>query len=58
MYAEYVLDTIPDYEIKLIREALQRGQLTGGDRFREDIAKRIGIRFSNRGPGRPKKKEK
>ena len=58
MYAEYVLDTIPDYEIKLIREALQRGQLTGGNRFHEEIAMKTGIRFSSRGPGRPKKKRK
>ncbi|MBU1418557.1 MAG: transposase [Proteobacteria bacterium] len=57
MYAEYVLDTIPDYEIKLIKEALQRGQLTGGERFREEIARRTGIRFSSRGPGRPRTRE-
>lgn len=57
MYAEYVLDTIPDYEIKLIREVLQRGQLTGGEGFCEEIARRTGIRFSSRGPGRPRNRE-
>jgi len=54
-YTEYVLGTVPDYEIKLIRESLQRGQLTGSDRFREEIFSRLGIRFSNKGPGRLKK---
>jgi len=58
MYAEYVLDTSPDYEIKLIREASQRGQLTGKNRFHEEIAMKTGIRFSSRGPGRPRKKIK
>jgi putative transposase len=57
-YAEYVLGTVPDHELKLIREALQRGQLTGSNRFREKIFSRHGIRFSNRGPGRPKKAKK
>ncbi len=57
-YAEYVIGTVPDYELKLIRESLQRGQLTGSSRFREEIFSRLGIRFSNKGPGRPKKVEK
>lgn len=57
-YAEYTLETIPDYEIELIREKLQRGQVTGGDRFREELSKKLGIRLSNRGPGRPKKLRK
>ncbi|MCI5168436.1 MAG: hypothetical protein D3903_20685 [Candidatus Electrothrix sp. GM3_4] len=37
---------------------VQRGQLTGSERFREELSRRTGIRFSNRGPGRPKKREK
>ena len=57
-YAEYVLGTVPDYELKLIRDSLQRGQLTGSDRFREEIFLQLGIRFSNKGPGRPKKVKK
>lgn len=51
----YVYDTIADYELKLIRDALQRGQVTGGDRFQQEISKKLGIRLSNQGPGRPKK---
>jgi hypothetical protein len=33
--------------------ALQRGQLTGSERFRAEIENNIGIRFSNKNPGRP-----
>ena len=54
-YSKYLTETIPDYELKLIREALQRGQVTGGDRFRKEISERLGIRLSNKGPGRPRK---
>lgn len=54
-YAEHVLGTVPEYEIKLIREALQRGQLTGSERFRTEIEKKLGIRLSNKKPGRPRK---
>jgi putative transposase len=54
-YAEYVLGTVPEYETKLIRDALQRGQLTGSDRFRVEIEKKLGIRISNKKPGRPRK---
>ncbi len=54
-YAEYVLDTVPEDEIKLIRESLQRGQLTGSDGFRAEIERKLGIRLSNKKPGRPRK---
>ena len=56
-YKEYVLGTVPDYEIKLIREALQRGQLTGSDRFRKEIETKLGVRISNKKQGRPKKEK-
>lgn len=55
-YRDYVLGTVDEYEIKLIREALQRGQLTGSDRFRVEIEKKLGIRISNMKQGRPRKK--
>lgn len=55
-YKEYVLDSVPEYEIKLIREALQKGQVTGSDRFRKEIEKKLGIRISNKKQGRPRKK--
>jgi putative transposase len=54
-WREYVKGTIPEHELKLIREALQRNQVTGSDRFRREISERIGIRLSNRGRGRPPK---
>jgi putative transposase len=54
-YREYVSDTIPEEEIKLIRDSIQRNQVTGGDRFREQLQKKHKIRLSNRGPGRPRK---
>jgi putative transposase len=54
-YKEYVFGTVPEYETKLIREALQRGQLTGSERFQGEIEKKLGIRISNKKQGRPKK---
>ena len=52
-YKEYVFGTVPEYEIKLIREALQRGQLTGNNQFREEIEKKYGVRISDKKQGRP-----
>ena len=56
-YEEYVLATHPDYELKLIREVLQRGHLAGGDHFRKEVEKKLGIRISNKKQGRPRKKK-
>lgn len=56
-YKDYVFSTVPEYEIKLIREALQKNQLTGGERFRKEIERKIGIRISNNKQGRPKKQK-
>jgi hypothetical protein len=30
---------IADYELKFIRDALQRGQVTGGNKFQQEISK-------------------
>jgi len=57
-YAQYVCDTVPEGEIKLIRDALQRGQLTGSERFRREVSRRLGIRISKKGPGRSQKANK
>ena len=57
-YRQYVRDTIPEDEIKQIREALQRGQLTGSERFRQELYQKMGIRVSNKRPGRPRKNKK
>ncbi|WP_339136671.1 MAG: transposase [Candidatus Electrothrix sp. GW3-4] len=56
-YKKYVFGTVPEHEIKLIREAVQRGQLTGTDRFRGEIEKKLGIRLSNKKQGRPGRKK-
>lgn len=55
-YQEYVFQTIPEEELKLIRASIQRNQFIGGNSFRKQLEKKYQIRLSNRGPGRPKKK--
>jgi putative transposase len=54
-YREFLLAAIPDGEWKLIREAVQRGQLTGADRFTQEVAGILGRRIERRGRGRPRK---
>jgi putative transposase len=46
---------IPEEEWRLMRQAIQRGQLTGTERFIEEVAAKIGKRIALRGQGRPKK---
>jgi putative transposase len=53
-YAEWVLSAIPEGEWELIRSASQRGQLTGGSRFYDLVAERLGQRVEARKPGRPR----
>jgi putative transposase len=52
-YVRWVKSAIPAGEWEEIRRAVQRGQLTGGARFADEVAQRIGHRVSTRGPGRP-----
>jgi putative transposase len=54
-YGEFVNQAIPATEFKLIREALQRGQLTGSSRFVNEVEQIIGLRIECRGQGRPRK---
>jgi hypothetical protein len=54
-YREFVQSAIPAGEWALIREALQRGQLTGTERFCDEIEAIIGRRIENRKQGRPRK---
>lgn len=50
------LDAQPDSaELELIRSAVQRNRLTGGDRFVDEIQRRTGLRIENRGRGRPQR---
>ncbi len=50
---EFLYAAIPSGEWELIREAVQRGQLTGRERFTQEIADIIGRRVERRGRGRP-----
>ena len=57
-YAAWLSETIPEAELTLIRETIQRGQLTAGAKFAGEISEKIGRRMELRGPGRPKKAKK
>ncbi|HSW12368.1 MAG TPA: transposase [Solimonas sp.] len=54
-YARYLRETIPEGEWTLIREALQRSQLTGTAKFVDEIERIAGLRIERRGRGRPRK---
>jgi len=51
-----VKEVISKEEIERIREAAQRGQLTGSNCFIEKVAEKIGRRIEFRKQGRPKEK--
>ncbi|HDZ55097.1 MAG TPA: transposase [Pseudomonas xinjiangensis] len=53
-YRDFVESGIPDQEYELIRQAVQRNQLTGSGRFVDEIEATLGLRVERRGPGRPK----
>jgi putative transposase len=55
-YREWVQDDIPQNQLNFIRKMVQRGQLTGSARFKEEVYRRIGRRVECRGRGRPRKK--
>lgn len=55
-YREWLLAAVPPGEWDLIGKAVQRNQLTGGNRFMEEVEMKIGMRIEQRGPGRPKKR--
>ena len=57
-YEAWVKDFIPEGEWELIRKSLQRGQLTGSNRFVDEIETKINHRIESRGQGRPRKKRK
>jgi putative transposase len=44
-YRDLLRATIPEGEWMLIREAVQRGHLSGPDRFVEQVATRLGKRI-------------
>ncbi|MCP4116861.1 MAG: transposase [Desulfobacteraceae bacterium] len=55
-YEQWVKGAIPQGEWELIRQSLQRGQLTGSRMFINQIEEKLNRRVEFRGPGRPKKK--
>lgn len=54
-YRDYLMSAIPRDEWGLIREAVQRGQLTGTECFAAEVSAVVGRRILRRGPGRPRK---
>jgi len=54
-YRAFLRAAIPEGEWELIREAVQRGQLTGTSRFTQEVAGVLGRRVERRGRGRPAK---
>ena len=55
LYQAFVMAAITEEEWRLMRQAIQRGQLTGTERFTEEVAAKIGKRIALQGQGRPKK---
>ena len=53
-YREFVRSGIPAGEWDLIREARQRGQLTGNARFADEVGAIIGRKIENWKQGRPR----
>lgn len=53
-YEVFIRQAIPTDEIRLIRDALQRGQLTGTNRFVDEVERIVGLRIEWRGQGRPR----
>ena len=56
-YEHFVNAGIPEGELRLIREAVNRCQLTGGTRFVDEVEQITGSRLEMRGQGRPRKTE-
>jgi putative transposase len=53
-YRSFVEQGIDDSEYQFIRERLARNQLTGSQRFVEEVERRVGLRIESRGQGRPR----
>jgi putative transposase len=56
-YEQWVKSSIPHGEWTIIRQALQRGQLTGSIKFVDEIVQKLNLRVEFRGQGRPCKKK-
>ncbi len=56
-YTTYLNAVAPEWEQELIRNAVERNQLTGDADFADEVEAITGNRISNRGRGRPPKKD-
>lgn len=56
-YKAWIQETIPSGEWELLRQSVQKGQLTGSAQFIEEVADKIGRRIEVRGQGRPMKRK-
>ena len=56
-YRACIQETIPSGEWELLRQAVQKGQLTGSAQFIEEVAVKVGRRIELRGQGRPVKRK-
>ncbi|SEA84777.1 putative transposase [Desulfuromusa kysingii] len=57
-YHKFLSETVSDQERETISRAVQRGQLTGGSSFVDEIERRLSRRIELRGQGRPRKVRK
>ena len=57
-YRKFLSETVSTQERETILRATQRGQLTGGESFVDEVEKRLGKRIELRGQGRPRKAAK
>lgn len=56
IYRQFAAIECPDDDLKLIRGALRRNQLTGKAEFAQALREEFGVDVSSRGPGRPPRK--
>lgn len=56
-YRQFLLESIPKDEWNLIRAAVQRGQLTGTNRFVDKVEAILGRRIEHQPPGRPARRK-
>ncbi|MGV8268314.1 transposase, partial [Pseudomonas aeruginosa] len=53
-YVTFMKEAITAEELRLIREAVQRGQLTGNQRLVDEIERVAWVRIERRGQERPR----
>jgi len=52
-YSQFMREAVPDNEWDHIRQAVQRGQLTGNNKFVDEVEQVLGKRVEFRVQGRP-----